>query len=104
MPSATSTDQLSPPKGRPQDKKKMKFTYLSQVKFLFRYLDQICRWITIIGNCRSHPKMINVFWKSNQEKIIGVAFGVSISAPTKRRKKELASIRIENDKHLFPWK
>ena len=95
------TINFPPPKKDPKTKK-MKFTYLSQVKFLFRYLDQICRWITIIGNCRSHPTMINVSWKSNQEKIIAIAFGVAILAPTEERKKQLASIWREDDQHLFP--
>ena len=39
----------------------------------------------------------------NQEKIIAVAFGVAISAPTEERKKQLASIQRRNDQHLFPW-
>src|SRR5256885_13976062 len=89
------------PKKDPKTKK-MKFTYLSQVKFLFRHLDQIRQWIIIIGSCRSHPATINVSWKTNQEKIIAVAFSVAISAPTEERKKELASIRRTNDQHLFP--
>src|SRR2546430_15966136 len=35
------------PKKDPKTKK-MKFTYQSQVKFLFWHLDQICQWITIM--------------------------------------------------------
>ncbi|CAB4406100.1 unnamed protein product [Rhizophagus irregularis] len=80
----------------------MKFTYLSQTKFLFRHLEQIRQWLIIIGSSRSHPTTINVSWKSNQEKIIAVAFGVASSAPILERKKELASIRKRNDQHLFP--
>jgi hypothetical protein len=86
------TINFPPPKKDPKTKK-MKFTYLSQTKFLFRHLEQICQWIITIGNRKSRPTMVNVSWKeSNQEKIIGVAFGVSVSAPTEIRKKELALI------------
>src|SRR5205809_8106042 len=77
------------PKKDPKTKK-LKFTYLSQVKFLFRHLNQIRQWIIILGSCRSHLATINVSWKSNQKKIIAVVFGVAISAPTEERKKELA--------------
>ena len=39
--------------------------------------------------------------KSNQEKIIIIAFGVSISTPNKDRKKQLAVNQQKNDKYLF---
>src|SRR4051812_8402266 len=79
------TINFPPPKKDPKTKK-MKFTYLNQTKFLFWHLKQI---IITIGNRKSRLTTVNISWKElNQEKIIGVAFGVSVLAPTESRKKE----------------
>ncbi|CAB4416909.1 unnamed protein product [Rhizophagus irregularis] len=58
-----------------------------QVKLLYQHQDQICQWITIIEHNRDslslvifsnfdrQPTTVNVSWKSNQERIINLAFG-----------------------------
>ena len=76
------------PKKDPKRKKK-EFTYLRQEKFLFRYLEQLRRWIIMIVSRNKCPTAINVSWKVDQEKIISVAFGASISA-YKETKEEIA--------------
>src|SRR5581483_33216 len=48
------------------------------------------------------PATINVSWKSNQEKIINVAFGASITARNKNQRERLVAIRQQNDQYLLP--
>ena len=75
-----------------KDPKKKEFTYLRQLKFLFRHLEQLRQWKTIVVSSRSsRPTAINASWKSNQEKIISVAFDASISGLKRQREKELHS-------------
>ncbi|CAB5387634.1 unnamed protein product [Rhizophagus irregularis] len=42
----------------------------------YQHQDQICQWITIIEHNRDRqPTTVNVSWKSNQGRIISLAFG-----------------------------
>ena len=63
-----------------KDPKKKEFTYLRQEKFLFRHREQLRQWIIMMQSHNRRPIAINASWKVDQEKIIGVAFGASISA------------------------
>ena len=47
------------------------------------------------------PNTINLSWKQNQ-KIIGVSFGASISAPQSRKRKAMIQFRQDIDLRLFP--
>ncbi|EXX55215.1 hypothetical protein RirG_227280 [Rhizophagus irregularis DAOM 197198w] len=80
------------PKERPQVKKKNEIYVSEPDKIPFLASGTNSPVLIIIGSSRSHPTTINVSWKSNQEKIIAVAFGVASSALILERKKELASI------------
>ena len=84
-------------------KKRKEFTYQSQVKFLFRHQDQICQWIDIIElNHWKCPAKINVSQKSNQKKIINVAFGATITARNRNQRRQLVAICQQKDQYLLP--
>ncbi|PKB99535.1 hypothetical protein RhiirA5_461510 [Rhizophagus irregularis] len=65
------------PKERPQVKKKNEIYVSEPDKIPFLASGTNSPGLIIIGSSRSHPTTINVSWKSNQEKIIAVAFGVA---------------------------
>src|ERR1700743_1846417 len=76
--------------------------YVSQRK-IARTRNQLCQWITIIERVRKNrPTTISISWKTNQGRIINLAFGASITALNWDDRKELCLIRQENDEHLLP--
>ena len=78
-------DQLSPPKERPQDKKnEIHISEPGEISFL-----------------ASRPNLSMDNYNGAQEKIIGIAFGVSILANKSERRTELISVQQMNDQYLL---
>src|SRR6185369_7086258 len=81
-------------------RKKSKFSYQT---FLHLHLEQIAQWITILeSNFNRRPTTINLSWKQSHQKIIGVSFGASITAPQSKKRKAMIQSRQKIDNHLFP--
>ncbi|CAI2186590.1 2408_t:CDS:2 [Funneliformis geosporum] len=51
-------------------------------------------------NRERSPATVNISWKSDQERILNLVFGTSVTGNTKV-KQTLCAIRQENDKYLF---
>ena len=49
-------------------------------KKLFQHQDQLCQWITIIEQVRERRLATVNIWKTDQERVINIAFGASITA------------------------
>src|ERR1044072_5939503 len=51
---------------------------------------------------QSQPYTVNVFWKADQESIINLAFGASVTALTFNDRRTLCEIRQRNNSYLLP--